>query len=66
MSDHEYLFPRRQSRRDFLQLAGATAVACAAGSRIEAAGTNAPFQFGSGRFTYTLSKRWGQLPAGMT
>jgi peptidylamidoglycolate lyase len=65
MSDHEYLFPRRQTRRDFLQLAGAAAVACAAGPNLRAAEGKPPVQFGSGRFTYTLDETWGQLPAGM-
>jgi hypothetical protein len=65
MSDHEYLFPRRQSRRDFLQLAGAAAVTFAAGSRVQSAETAPPVKFGSGKFTYTLDEKWGQLPEGM-
>ncbi len=65
MSNHEYLFPRRQTRRDFLQLAGAAAMACAAGPNLLAADERPPVKFGSGRFTYTLDETWGQLPEGM-
>src|SRR5215467_6471589 len=64
MSDHELLFPRRQTRRAFLQLAGTAAVAGVVG-KPAIASESTPVKFGSGRFTYTLDEGWGKLPAGM-
>lgn len=61
---HEYLFPKRQTRRDFLTL-GAAAAAGAALPRISAA-ESAPVRIGTGQWTYTLDEKWGVLPPGMS
>ncbi|HEY2572523.1 MAG TPA: hypothetical protein VGH65_00595 [Verrucomicrobiaceae bacterium] len=57
----EYLFPKRQSRRDFMALGAATLAASA--STLRAAD---PAKIGSGQWTYTLDENWGVLPAGMS
>jgi hypothetical protein len=59
----DYLFPVRQSRRDFLYAAGATATALAAVSTAQAAPA---VKLGSGEQTFTLDADWGTLPQGMT
>ena len=71
MHTNEYLFPVRQTRRDFLKLAGATTAALAAGLSIPGCAT-APekpvkpgVRIGSGYHTYEVVEGWGQLPAGM-
>ncbi len=59
----EYLFPKRQTRRDFLAM-GATA---AAASVLPAhAAASAPVKIGQGQWTYTLDESWGVLPNGMS
>ncbi len=60
--NHEQLFPRRQSRRDFLAL-GATAAATSILPGLRAA--DAPAKFGEGRWTFTHDPAWGTLPEGM-
>jgi hypothetical protein len=60
----DYLFPRRLTRRDFLQAAGATAAGLAVAGPAPAADAP-PVRIGSGRFAYTLADGWGDLPAGM-
>ncbi|MFZ4764881.1 MAG: hypothetical protein ACOYMN_07980 [Roseimicrobium sp.] len=61
---NDYLFPKRQSRRDFLAL-GASAAAASAFGQAKAEAT-APVKIGTGKWTYTLDETWGQLPAGMS
>jgi hypothetical protein len=65
MSQHEYLFPRRLTRRDFLGAAGAAAGALAFGPAAFADETKKAVNFGDGKATYTLDEDWGKLPAGM-
>jgi peptidylamidoglycolate lyase len=66
MNRHEYLFPCRLERRDFLRLAGATTLGLAVGQSGRAQ-TSAPpaVKLGEGPFTYTLDADWGKLPEGM-
>lgn len=67
MSDQEYLFPVRMSRRDLLKAAGTGAAALAAAPlAATAAEPTAPVKLGSGFHTYTLVSGWSDLPAGMT
>lgn len=61
----DYLFPRRLSRRDFLQTSGAAATAMTLPSLGSADEGKEPVRIGSGHFTYTLDEKWGQLPVGM-
>jgi DNA-binding beta-propeller fold protein YncE len=62
---NDYLFPVRQTRRDFLKLAGSAAAGFAV------AGLTAPLaraetvRLGEGQFTFTLDEKWGTLPQGM-
>ncbi|MDR3636125.1 MAG: hypothetical protein P4L84_20150 [Isosphaeraceae bacterium] len=63
MSD-AYLFPNRQTRRDFLWTTGAAAVGIAAGQRASRA-AETPTTIGQGKSTYTLDDSWGKLPAHM-
>ena len=58
------LFPQRLTRRDFLKMSAASAVALAAPSPSHAE-DSAPVKFGSGAWTYTLDSAWGKLPDGM-
>jgi peptidylamidoglycolate lyase len=59
----EYLFPKRQTRRDFIALtAAATTASALPGLQAEA---TAPVKIGTGKWTYTLDESWGQLPTGM-
>ena len=61
-----YLFPRRQTRRDFLLAAGVVGTSLAVGGQIAVAeDAVAPVKIGNGTFTYTLDSKWGVLPAGM-
>ena len=64
MSEQEYLFPRRLTRRDFLWTAGA-AGALAAAPLAWADPADKPVTFGQGKSTYTLDPEWAKLPAGM-
>ena len=59
----EYLFPIRQTRRDFLKVAGAAAAAAAL--PLASCADEKPVTIGSGKWTYTLDPHWGTLPAGM-
>jgi hypothetical protein len=59
----KYLFPIRQTRRDFLKATGA-ALAAAWCARAENPST--PIIIGEGAFRYELDPKWGQLPAGMS
>ena len=67
MHANDHLFPTRQTRRDFLKLAGATTAAWAVGvpEISSAAGKAEPVQIGSGFHTYTAVPDWGKLPEGM-
>lgn len=58
---NEFLFPKRQTRRDFIAM-GATALAASALK----AETSAPVKIGDGKWTYTLDEKWGVLPDGMS
>lgn len=65
MSD-KYLFPRRLSRRDFLQTTAAVGAAVSMPALSRAAdATPEPVKIGTGHWTYTLDPTWGQLPEGM-
>jgi hypothetical protein len=71
MHTNEYLFPVRQTRRDFLQFAGAATASIAAGLALPgcASGKTAKppaVRLGSGAHTYEVVEGWGQLPAGMS
>jgi len=57
----EYLFPKRQTRRDFIALGGTALAASVLKAR-----SDAPVKIGSGKWTYTLDEGWGVLPAGMS
>jgi DNA-binding beta-propeller fold protein YncE len=61
----DYLFPHRQTRRDFLKMgaASASALALPAFARAQSA---APVKIGEGKWTYTLDESWGVLPDSMT
>src|SRR6516162_9860152 len=62
----DYLFPVRQTRRDFLKLAGAASAAAAISDLAAAEEKKTdPIKFGNGKFSYTLDEKWGTLPAGM-
>lgn len=65
MSTNEYLFPRRLTRRDFLQTTSAAAAGLALSQTAVAEDSKAPVKIGSGKFTYTLDPLWGKLPDGM-
>ena len=62
--DTDNLFPHRLTRRDFLKMGAASAVALAAPS-LASAEDAAPVKFGTGAWTYTLDRSWGKLPEGM-
>ncbi len=67
MSAERYLFPQRKTRREFLELAGASLAAtslCASHSLADSKPTTA-VTIGSGKWTYTLDDAWGKLPNGM-
>ena len=64
---NEYLFPNRQTRRDFLKTSAlaATGLALSSPALAETKETKAPVRIGSGYWTYTLDENWGKLPEGM-
>ena len=64
-NEHEYLFPHRLTRRDFLKMTGATAVAAATPGLLFAEEAQTPLRIGSGAYTYETVDGWGKLPAGM-
>lgn len=59
-----FLFPVKQTRRDFLRLAAGAAAAGVVGASANAAPT--PVTFGSGSQSYVLDPAWGVLPTGMS
>ena len=61
----EYLFPVRQTRRDFLAAAMAGATLAVTGRPVRAAAADKPVSIGSGSTTFALDETWGQLPDGM-
>lgn len=70
MHTNEYLFPVRQTRRDFLKLAGTATAGLAASLSLPGCKTAEPakpgVRIGSGYHTYELVEGWGALPAGMS
>ena len=66
MSERDYLFPCRLTRRDFLRTAGAAAAAGLAAGVWADEPKKAPITLGAGKATFTLDEDWGKLPAGMT
>jgi hypothetical protein len=69
MHTNEYLFPNRQTRRDFLQFAGAATASVAAGLALPGCATKQEtkpaVRLGSGSHTYEVVEDWGKLYAGM-
>src|SRR5579871_1725215 len=62
----EYLFPVRQTRRDFLAASVAGATLALTGRTVRAAAVDKPVvTIGSGSTTFALDEAWGQLPDGM-
>lgn len=61
----EYLFPVRQTRRDFLATAMAGATLAVTGRSARSAEADKPVKIGSGAATFALDETWGQLPDGM-
>ena len=70
MHTNEYLFPQRQTRRDFLKLAGAAGAAVAADCAFPGCATTKKakpsVRLGGGYHTYEVVEGWGKLPAGMS
>jgi len=70
MHTNEYLFPNRQTRRDFLQFAGAATASVAASLALPGCATSQSAQpgvrLGSGTHTYEVVEDWGKLYAGMS
>ena len=62
MSD--FLFPVKQTRRDFLAASAVTVTAWSLGSHAQA--EQQPVTLGDGKLRFTLDESWGKLPAGMT
>ena len=64
---NEYLFPNRQTRRDFLKTSALAAAGLALSSPAlaETKETKTPVRIGNGHWTYTLDENWGKLPEGM-
>ena len=69
MHTNEYLFPVRQTRRDFLKTTGNAVAAVAAGVTLPGCATAEPekpgVRLGSGHHTYEVVEGWGALPEGM-
>jgi peptidylamidoglycolate lyase len=66
MNAEAYLFPKRQTRRDFMKTAGlaiASVAALPAFSRADE--KKSPVRIGSGYHTYEAVEDWGKLPEGM-
>jgi peptidylamidoglycolate lyase len=70
MHTNEYLFPHRQTRRDFLKFTGAATALVAADLALPGCATSRPAKpgarLGSGAHTYEVVEGWGQLYAGMS
>src|SRR5712675_1466973 len=63
MRTSEYLFSRRLTRRDFIQL---TALGTAAATLpVRGADAKTPVRIGAGAHTYEAVEGWGELPQGM-
>ena len=63
----EYLFPNRQTRRDFIKIGALAAASLSVSTALaDTKEKKAPVRIGSGRWTYTLDEDWGKLPEGMT
>jgi hypothetical protein len=58
----EYLFPVRQTRRDFLTAAMAGTAMALTGRFAHSAPSDKPVTIGSGATTFTLDESWGKLP----
>jgi peptidylamidoglycolate lyase len=65
MHANEYLFPQRQTRRDFLKTATVAAASVALPALSKEKDAKTPVRIGSGAHTYEAVEGWGQLPAGM-
>jgi NHL repeat-containing protein len=69
MHTSAYLFPYRQTRRDFLRLAGVAAASATAGLPWPEPGlakqSKPAIRLGSGYHTYEAVENWGQLPPGL-
>ena len=65
MNSRDYLFPRRQTRRDFLKMGSLAAAGLAMPGRGYGEDTKATAKIGGGAHTYEAVDGWGQLPAGM-
>ncbi len=61
----EYLFPVRQTRRDFLAAAVAGTTLALTGRVGRAAAADKPVTIGSGSAAFALDESWGRLPEGM-
>lgn len=61
---NDYLFPIRQTRRDFLKASATVGAAGLLATSLPAADEKA-VKLGSGKNTYTLDPTWGVLPKGM-
>ena len=70
MHTNEYLFPHRQTRRDFLKLTGSATASVAAGFALPGCQSKPPakpgVRIGSGYHTYESVEGWGALPEGMS
>jgi peptidylamidoglycolate lyase len=69
MHTNDYVFPIRQTRRDFLKAAGGAGAAVAASVLLPGCATGEPeksgVRIGSGYHTYEVVDGWGALPDGM-
>ena len=71
MHTREFLFPVRQTRRDFLKAAGVASAALLGGAGLSGCvssggRTPPPVRIGGGYHTYEAVPEWGQLPPGMS
>jgi DNA-binding beta-propeller fold protein YncE len=70
MHTNEYLFPNRQTRRDFLKLTGAAGATVAASLTLSGCATSKEVKpgvrLGSGAHAYEVVEDWGKLYAGMS
>src|SRR5689334_18405951 len=70
MHSNDYLFPARQSRREFLASASATSLTLAAGAGLVGCASRPPatppVRLGAGVHTYEAVAGWGQLPPGLS
>jgi peptidylamidoglycolate lyase len=67
MTTDRFLFPRRQTRREFVQRSGIAfaGVSTMLTNSLFADSKTSPVTIGTGHWTFTLDEKWGQLPAGM-